>query len=393
MAHVEHYTRADMTKVTKEAYREHKNPAAYKNNVDLSKSHLNYTMRGFDREKFLAELDARCVAVMQGRKMQTQTNVISSVVHTCPEELRGDPEKEKAYFKACYDFCRERYGDENVIDAIVHYDEGSPHMTVLTCPVCTSRKTGKTTISSASLFTRRELQQYHPALDKHLESVFGVKGLALNGRTKGGYSLAELKQRTKDEQAMKAREDAVKVGEAKNKADAAKNKQDADDNETTRTLHRTKNKMLADKAKALDARESEIKVREDAFAKDKDKWYADAQNALTEQIRRLQSMYDDEYDDVPSNVRSLPLARRAKYRHDFKRKEAYLYADEARSSTYAGYKLMRDADGKPIYEPQRTVGDAIADAKASAERRRREISSMRDFDVPNYDNKSKGLGE
>lgn len=209
MAHLENHTRKDMAKITKEAYREHREQRMYKNSVDLQRSHLNYSMAGIDRKEFLARLDARCNEVMQGRYMQTQTNVCGSWVHTCPEALCGDPDKERAYFEACFEFDRARYGEANVIDMVVHNDETTPHGCTYVVPACTSRKTQKPTISTASMFTRQDLRTYHKDLDVFLEKRFGQKGLALNGRTKGNYTLDELKERTRREKELADREAAV----------------------------------------------------------------------------------------------------------------------------------------------------------------------------------------
>lgn len=200
MAHLEKYRRSDIAKVAREAYREHRNRKAYRNNVDLKKSHLNYSIEGFTRQQCLDKLDARCFEVMEGRKIQSQTAVVGSWVHTVPQEILGDAEKEREFFRHCYEFNKERYGAENVLDGIVHYDETTPHMTVYVVPATISRKTGKFTISSASLFNRKELLTYHDDLESYLFERMKIHGLGKNGRTKGGFTIEELKERTKQEE-------------------------------------------------------------------------------------------------------------------------------------------------------------------------------------------------
>lgn len=353
MAHLESYTRKDMTKITKEAYREHKNQSAYKNNVDLSKSHLNYSMMGLDRKGFLERLDARCIAVMQGKRMQTQTKVIGSWVHTCPEELRGNPVTEKAFFKECYEFAKTRYGEENVIDAVVHYDEGSPHMTVYVCPGCKSRKTGKQTISSASMFTRTDLQRFHPALDKALEKRFGQSGLALNGRTKGDFTLEELRERTRVEQALTDRETAVSDGEAK----LQQEKQDFE------IEMKRRKKQADDKDKEQNAREI-------------------AQNALQ---RDLEVQRDKTRLILEDALRMQNTARN-------ERKEAgELLSDIQKIGGLPtiGKCVGKTKDGQPIYLAGPTVGERrkeLAKRRQQLETKSQDISaSMKPLD--------KGLGE
>ncbi len=50
-------------------------------------------------------------------------------------------------------------------------------MTVYIVPECTSRKSGKHTISAATVFQRQELQAFHADLDERCEQVFGRKHL------------------------------------------------------------------------------------------------------------------------------------------------------------------------------------------------------------------------
>ncbi len=212
MAHLDKFTRTDSRGVLKEAYRELRK---YKNNVDTSLSMNNYSMEGIKSSKeALKRVDARCAEAMNGRKMQKQTNVIVSCAYTLPEYFYDKPvDEQRKCFDAVYRFIQDRYGKENVIDGVVHNDETTPHMTVYTVPVTTSRKTGNITVSSASLCTQKEFNTFHKDLESYMEKEFGVKGLALNGRTKGNFTLEELKERTrvKEEQVLlKAKVEAEK---------------------------------------------------------------------------------------------------------------------------------------------------------------------------------------
>lgn len=221
MAHLDKFTRTDSRGVLKEAYRELRK---YKNNVDTSLSMNNYSMEGIKSSKeALKRVDARCAEVMNGRKMQKQTNVVVSCAYTLPEYFYDKPvDEQRKCFDAVYRFIQDRYGKENVIDGVVHNDETTPHMTVYTVPVTTSRKTGNITVSSASLCTQKEFNTFHKDLESYMEKAFGVKGLALNGRTKGNFTLEELKERTrvKEEQVLlKAKVEAEKEQLDKEKAD------------------------------------------------------------------------------------------------------------------------------------------------------------------------------
>lgn len=209
MAHVENYTRKDMKKIMREAYREMQDEDSYKNEVDGTRTHLNYTFRHKTAGEAMTALDVRVADIMQGRTVQKQTNVVSSWAVTCPQEILGDSEKERRFFELVYKKTQERYGEKNVIDGVVHYDETTPHMTLYIVPEAVSRKTGQRTVSSASLMTKKELREYQVMLDKACEAEFGMKNLILNGRTKGGYTLEEMKARTQEAQEMARREEGL----------------------------------------------------------------------------------------------------------------------------------------------------------------------------------------
>lgn len=208
MAHLDKFTRTDSRGVLKEAYRELRK---YKNNVDTSLSMNNYSMEGIKSSKeALKRVDARCAEVMNGRKMQKQTNVVVSCAYTLPEYFYDKPvDEQRKCFDAVYRFIQDRYGKENVIDGVVHNDETTPHMTVYTVPVTTSRKTGNITVSSASLCTQKEFNTFHKDLESYMEKAFGVKGLALNGRTKGNFTLEELKERTRVKEGQDKRDEEL----------------------------------------------------------------------------------------------------------------------------------------------------------------------------------------
>lgn len=262
MAHLDKFTRTDSRGVLKEAYRElHK----YKNNVDTSLSMNNYSMEGIKSSKeALKRIDARCIDVMNGRKMQKQTNVIVSCAYTLPEYFYDKPvDEQRKCFDAVYRFIQDRYGKENVIDGVVHNDETTPHMTVYTVPVTTSRKTGNITVSSASLCTQKEFNTFHKDLESYMEKEFGVKGLALNGRTKGNFTLEELKERTRVKEEQDKRENGLNA-----------KMQEAEDAKKEQVL--LKAKVEAEKEQ-LDKDKADFQAKEQQFNQEKVGFQAEKQ--------------------------------------------------------------------------------------------------------------------
>lgn len=223
MAHVEHYKAADVKRLGNEWTRDRH----YKDKdgrIDRARTPNNYVMD--DSVKAGGHKATRSGYGVQSTTMarvgevphsaRSDLNVLSDWVITCPQELVSDPVKVERFFKVSYGFVCDRYGHENVINGYVHMDETTPHMHVPLVPV----KDGR--ISSKALFTRKELSAFHDELDKLCEVEFGMKGLIRNGRTKGGYTTAELKERSRQKDAQKAREAALDAREANIQAEIEK---------------------------------------------------------------------------------------------------------------------------------------------------------------------------
>lgn len=110
-------------------------------------------------------------------------------------------EEHKKFFDAVYDFCKDRYKDENIVDAQVHYDEislssslvtrGRPHLHLVFIPV---DKAGR--ICANNVLTKHELHEFHRDLQKYLKTK-GIPGTVYgsDGTTGREYkTVKELKE-------------------------------------------------------------------------------------------------------------------------------------------------------------------------------------------------------
>lgn len=211
MANLKKWKRTTMARVVKEATRQ---LSKYKNKVDPKRSHLNYSLVGGENYQTVARFVDKKIRDVMGPKIrpQTKSNMrpLGTWIITLPQELKGMPEEEeRRFFEVCTDFVAERYGRENIAYAIVHKDERTPHIHFGVVPVGVSQSTGKLAVSAKAVFTPEDLETYHNDLDAVIAREFGQAGLMLNGRTKGNYTIDELKERDRVKAELKAREDAV----------------------------------------------------------------------------------------------------------------------------------------------------------------------------------------
>lgn len=225
MAHVKHFKKTDIKRLSNEYDRDEKYMSSHKDDENISRIDLNRVNDDYvlsqnpmspkqsldEYKKYTRGLDNKIKSRLSDSDLRVSNrkdlNVMSVWVVTVPEELKGNKDQEDRFLQLVYDFTVERYGKNNVMDGFVHKDETSSHIHIPLVPV----KDGR--VSSKALFTKSELSNYHKELDKVMINEFKIKGLVLNGRTKGNYTVEELKERTRRENDLLRREEAVESKE------------------------------------------------------------------------------------------------------------------------------------------------------------------------------------
>lgn len=102
-------------------------------NADLERRHENTILHGPDTSE----------AVLDAWRDRAPEKIRANAVHGLEYFIGGSPEamhamsreEQDAYFRDALDWLKERHGAENVLSAIVHRDESTPHMTVMTIPL------------------------------------------------------------------------------------------------------------------------------------------------------------------------------------------------------------------------------------------------------------------
>ena len=366
MAHLENYPKQSIKKILKEHDR---TATAYKNDVDLNRTHLNY---GFGNCNLSAEenyklFQKRATDIMNGRDLQSHTNIMSEWVITYPSWLctqeqydtgRVDkngnpiiktynkPIDDKAcerFFKRAYAFAIAKYGKDNVIAGYVHMDETTPHLAIDLVPEAISRKTGENTVSSASLFTRKHLSQFQKELEQEMYDEFHIKGMILNGKTKGNLSTEDLKERTKQAKQLQEQEDKLNAREAE----------------------------LQQREKALNARTADVVNRE-------------------VNLNTLENAYKAKLDDLSIKVKEFTTdseflvndleSRLKKCDDNDMSRKAFM-----QTIKYPSGKSVEDAYQEHVALEQRSIRSHISTARAVQSNMRRAIRCV-GVDTPNNDN-------
>jgi len=183
--------------------------------IDPSRSHLNYNL-ALEHEQGQADFIKRRLSQVKCLARE-DVNVLCSWIVTAPAGLatgtevrangrerytfEGDKTKAElqAFFKHCYDFLAQKYGEKNVVSAYVHMDETTPHIHFAFVPVVVDKKKGHEKVSAKEAlgWSERGLHRFHGELDEYMTKAFGRDIGIVNEATKdGNKEIWELKTET-----------------------------------------------------------------------------------------------------------------------------------------------------------------------------------------------------
>lgn len=153
---MEKYKRTDIVGIERENERDENYKSTRNPQIDKSKTRLNYHTVPYEK-KYLSFIDERVKQLSPKRKIKDDAVFITSFILGSDKEFfdRITAEQQKQFFADCTDFFSERYGKENVVSAVVHLDESTPHLHFNLMPVADGRLCAKELFDRAAL---RELQ-------------------------------------------------------------------------------------------------------------------------------------------------------------------------------------------------------------------------------------------
>lgn len=229
-------------------------------NADPQRRHLNYSIVGPDWD------DARGIqAAVEARTpkkyRKDAVRLLEYIVTASPEWFADNPDDVEAYFEHAVGFYQQEYGAENVVSAVVHRDETSPHMHLYAVPI--DPRTGN--LNAKKLFGGRgDMSRRQSRFAEHMQD-FGVERGKPNPNRKhtkikdwrAGHSQldereAALQDREKSASAQ-LQEARIFHGDAREQLQAAWKTEEANE---------ARSQQLAAERKTLDERESRLAALE-----------------------------------------------------------------------------------------------------------------------------------
>ena len=167
---MEKYKRGDIVGIERENERDENYKSTRNPQIDKSKTSLNYHTLPYEK-KYLSFIDERIKELAPKRKIKDDAVLITSFILGSDKEFFDgiSPEAQKQFFADCTDFFSERYGKENVVSAVVHLDESTPHLHFNLMPVTGGRLCAK------ELFDRAALRKLQTDFYEVVGKKYGLK--------------------------------------------------------------------------------------------------------------------------------------------------------------------------------------------------------------------------
>jgi len=134
---------------------------AYKSNpdIDTSRGKDNYHLI-LPRQSYYREVK-RLIAAAGCKTRKDSTVMVETLITASPEFISGlSPPMQREFFDRALEFIQSKVGQENIISAVVHMDEKTPHMHLSFCPIVENAKGGKSLSAKSLLGNQATLSKW-----------------------------------------------------------------------------------------------------------------------------------------------------------------------------------------------------------------------------------------
>lgn len=203
---MEKYKRQEVSSVEEENERD-ENYEASNPQIDSSRTNRNYHLVT-PPPTYLEFINARIATLTLKRKLRSDAVYMNSYVLTSDKEFFASLPlaAEKEFFKDCVKFFADKYGAENIISAIVHKDETTPHLHLNLVPITNGK------LCSKDLYDRKKLSELQTEFYKRVGKKWGLK----RGKFKSGAKHLTASEYKAQNIIQKANQQAEKI-QAENK--------------------------------------------------------------------------------------------------------------------------------------------------------------------------------
>lgn len=168
---IEKYGKSNVRNIQKHDRREKE---SYESNPNIKKelSKLNYDLNNSNTNiSFYEKVKTEIKKLQLKKKLRKDAVYMAQAMVTAsPHFFKSKtPEEIKSYFVECYNYLSNLYGKENIVSAIVHMDEKTPHMHFNFVPITKDKR-----LSARDLLNPSTLKKLQTSMHKQVFSKFGL---------------------------------------------------------------------------------------------------------------------------------------------------------------------------------------------------------------------------
>ncbi len=301
---MEKYKRQDVTPVEKENERD-ENYQGSNPQIDSKRTSGNYHLI-YPQGKYIDMINKRLATLTLKRKIRSDAILMNSfVIGSDGEFFKGmGTMKQYAFFEDCTRFFAEKYGYENMLSAVVHVDETTPHLHLNFVPINNGR------LSSKSLFDRQKLAELQTELWEQVGKKYGLQRGKENSQATH-ITAAEHKAKVIVQSAEQKRDEIDRQTEQKQaELDGLTQTVEAVTQATGKPIPKKK-KQAADEITALRARNAVLEEEVKRANKDrtylfreytKEKRRADEYEKTVREVAEIKAILPEGYDQLLQDV-------------------------------------------------------------------------------------------
>ena len=194
---MEKYHRSDIVGIERENERDENYISKSNPQIHSEKTPYNFHFIK-PKSSYTSFINQRLKDLAPKRKVKDDAVLISSFFVGASPEFFTDMSQEDigAFFFECTEFFAERYGRENVISAVVHLDETTPHLHLNLMPILEGRPCAKKLFDKKALTSLQT--ELHKEVGKHWGLERGQEGSTAEHLDTVAFKLKKMKEAAKE---------------------------------------------------------------------------------------------------------------------------------------------------------------------------------------------------
>lgn len=185
------------------------------NDIDPYRTILNYDLHNEDKINYNHRVKEIIAEGYKGAKaIRKDATVMTSTIVTSDKGFfdKLSLQDQRRFFEEAYNFLKECYGEKNVVSAVVHMDETTPHMHLTAVPLTDDGK-----LSAKKIIDRKFLRHIQKAIPELLQSKGfdierGVEGSAKGHTDTDDYKKEQLKKLRAENKELKRQNEELRKG-------------------------------------------------------------------------------------------------------------------------------------------------------------------------------------